>query len=281
MTSIAGGWGSRVSSSPSCREAVIVALGENRNLMARFARACSEGLHALRELGVPVRRELQERRHRYETHAEQLEETLAALYDVAAVLLPASPGASLARLRSRVQERDGNPRDAVEGIEELVASDDVALEKLLLAVREGSDEYVMVVARFVYGELYRRGQRWEPDNFSQHVRAVMAFLCPPAWDEAWAASERHRALKYICARAADSELPYLPSEYAEVYAAEDARDTERYRAAVRALVVSARRMLWSEGRLLQDHEADPPPAAPFEPERDAASGSSSVGQRYT
>lgn len=250
MTHISGGWGSRATSSASCREAVLQVLAGDRELMARFVGACSDGLLALREFGQPMRRVLLERRHRYESHGEQLEETLAAIYDVAARLMPASPGASLARL----QERDGDPRNAVESIEDLVASDHIALDKILLAAQDTSYVYVLETSRYLYAELYMRGQRWEPGNFSTHARAVMASLCPPAWDDAWAASKRQRALVYIYSRFKDGDLPWLNTEYAEVYAAEDDRDPVRFSAAIRTLVQSALRVLRNEDRLLPESQ---------------------------
>ncbi|MDP9439777.1 MAG: hypothetical protein M3P49_13725 [Actinomycetota bacterium] len=272
VSHISEGWGARATSSPSCREAVLGALVADRNLTARFARACAEGVPALIELGLHVRRALQERGHCFETHAEQLEETVAALHDIAHKLMPASPGAALGRLRKRVEERDGEPKDAVEAIEDLVAGDPDALDVVVEAARRASDEYALHAARLVYRELYRRGQRWEPGNFSAHVRAVMATLVPPSWDASWAASERRRALVYVCSRAADGDLPDLPEEYAEVYAAEDARDHERYRAAIRTLVRSAVRTLKREGRLLPE-----PGAAPAaETERGGDPGSSAA-----
>ncbi|MDP9440394.1 MAG: hypothetical protein M3P49_16925 [Actinomycetota bacterium] len=266
VTHIAGGWGSRATSSPSCREAVLAILCENRNLMTRFSRVCAEGIPALLELAQPVRRALQEQRHRFETHAEQLEETIAVLHDLAFELLPASPGAALGRLRARVAARAAErsaeserstARDAVEAVEELVTEDQDALQMILKAALRESDGCVLEAARRIYLELYRRDQRWEPGNFSTHVRAVAASLFPPAWDESWARAERRRALEYICAHAAANDLPYLPDEYAEVYAAEDARDPERYRAAIRALVLSARLVLGREGRLLDEPVRSP------------------------
>ncbi|MDP9438465.1 MAG: hypothetical protein M3P49_06950 [Actinomycetota bacterium] len=273
VTHISGGsWGARETSSPSCREAVLKALGGDRVLMARFARACSEGVPALVELGQPVRRAMQERGHCFESHAEQLEETIAALHDIAHKLMPASPGAALGRLRERVAERDGVPKDAVEAIEDLVAGGPDALGVVVEAARRASDEYALHAARLLYRELYRRGQRWEPGNFSTHIRAVMATLVPPPWDASWAAYERRRALLYICGRAADCDLPDLPNEYAEVFAAEDARDPERYRAAVRTLVRNAVRKLKREGRLFPE----PGAASAAETERGGDPGSSAA-----
>lgn len=270
VTSIARGWGTPASSVPSCREAVLGALGDDRELMSRFARACSEGIPALLELGQPVRRVLQERRHRYETHDEQLEETLAALHDLAHKLLPASPGAALARLRARVAERDGEPHSAVETIEELVASDDGVLNEILRAAMSGHEEYVMYAARNIYSDLKRLGQRFEPRNFSMHVRVVIIELHPGYLEHwaAWCKSERHRAIMYICSRSRDIYLPDLDAEFREAADAEDALDRARFTAAIRTIVRSALRALKREGFLVPDPSTLIEPSAQREPERD-------------
>ncbi len=284
VSHISGGWGSRATSSPSCREAVLRALGGDRALMARFARACSEGVPALIELGQPVRRALQERGHGFETHGEQLEETVSVLHDVAFKLMPASPGAALGRMRRRVRERAGEPRSAVEAIEALVIIDDGYLNDVLRAATSGDDEYTMAVARNVHFELKRRGRRWEPGDFSQHLRAVMIEL-HSAYREhwiAWCADERYRAIVYVCNRSADGDFPNLDAEYREAADAEDALDRARFKTAIRTIVKNSLRVLQDEGRLVPEVSERSQPglssASPDQrdPERGGSTGSSAA-----
>ncbi len=268
-------WGSRrdASPAPSRRKAVLELLASDEAMAARFVRACGVGATALRELGEPAHAALLDLGclpHRLGDEREELADTLEALYDLGAELLPDSPGAALGRLRARVAGR-GQGTSEVETVEDLAASDHAAFDALVRAAGSGDDGAVLEATRHVYRELYRRGRHWSPGDFSTHVRAVLDELFPEYW-AGLCARERRRALLYICSRAADGDLPDLPGEYAEVFAAEAERDHERYRAAVRALVRNAVRMLKREGCLLPE-----PGAAPAaETERDGDPGSSAA-----
>ncbi|MDP9439862.1 MAG: hypothetical protein M3P49_14160 [Actinomycetota bacterium] len=223
---------------------MLSAFGVDPDLATRFASACRKGAPAVRELVLPVRTALERRGHRFATHGGQFEETAEALFDLAGELLPDAAGAARARLRERVAaSADARRASAVEAIEALVAEEYVAFDYLVMAAGE-DDGAVLRAARHLWSMLRERGQRHEPQDFSRHVRAVLAGLFLPsaspreeepeeeaaqpngrASEEwiAWQADICRRVLAYVVDRAPVLP-PDAPLDLAEAHAIEDEMD---------------------------------------------------------
>lgn len=170
-------WGSRSGRTPA-EEALLELILEGGSLAIRFETACLVGATALRAEILPFRSSLLQRGHRYATHAGQHEETGEALFVVCHELLPDSPAAAWGRLRERAAERTVNDAaDESEALEVLLASGYALWDELVLAASVGHARLVPL-AQFLHGELARRGRRYEPKGFADHVWTIVRGFAP-------------------------------------------------------------------------------------------------------
>lgn len=168
-------WGSH--KPPSIRKSVLKVFAVDQDLANRFASACGVGAPTVRDMVLDVRSALLIRGHKFLTHDEQFEEVAEALFDLAGELMPGSLGAVRRKLRERVEvRRDQDDADPVEAIEAIAAEEYTAFDFLVLAADRGTDEAVLNTAKHIWQMLRERGQRYEPQGFSQHVKTVLEVM---------------------------------------------------------------------------------------------------------
>lgn len=227
-------------------DALLDLLADDEEATARFERACRQYVLIPDGEVLAMRSALVRRgeHYRYE-HIE------AALYALALDELPESWAAGRERLRRRVRDRGagGGAPTAAMAVEDLVATETVWLREMwLLAESPPSYDRLREVSAKVWRELRRRGVRFEPQDFTDEVHAVLCTVFPGspgvAWDPAWADTLMLRAIAHVGERMRPeeyaSDLPRMAYAEAEIGAAYVAEDRRRYRRTLREWMAAAR-----------------------------------------
>lgn len=259
-------WGSR--KSPTVRKSVLAAFKADPDLANSFASACRAGAPTVRDMVLDVRSALLIRGHKFLTHDEQFEEVAEALFDLAGELMPGSLGAVRRKLRERgAVRRDQDDADPAEAIEAIAAEEYTAFDFLVLASAQGTDGAILHATKHIWKMLYERGQRYEPQGFSQCVRVVLQevfgevkstelevveepiegeIVDVGGWDEDRAHEVSRSALHYISSHTQDVDLDAVDRTEPdraedEMHAAAEAGDLEGYIAATRRWASAWRR----------------------------------------
>ena len=218
---------------------------------AIYERQCEEGLIGMATRARELRLALEERGEDHDQGAVE-----AAITESALNTHPGSPAAAWELLHSPeivcreypVNERDG----AVAALVDVVSKEE-GLYKTLTHVALDPDgpgeRHLLAASREAYAALLRRGLRFRPRGFSDHVWRALKEVLPSApgvrWDEAWADGLMRRASKYVGKSVApegyDGDVAGVVRAEAEVCEAYAAEDRRRYRRAVGAWAEATRR----------------------------------------
>lgn len=227
-------------------EAVLAVLIDDSTLLARFEAACRAGASEVRKLTGEIRAELKRRKHWYETHDQQHEETVEALYAVAEELLPGTPGAAWGKLRERVEARAGaddpTPSEALEG---LLAAELAEWDQWVCDAGHGHAR-LHVYARTARETLARRGIEYGLDDLVDSAWELARELLPdsPAagWDHEWSDELHARAVAYLAEHGIrDALTPAEEAAYIELAIRTMlAGDRAGYRRALRGWIQAAR-----------------------------------------
>lgn len=217
---------------------------------ALYEKQVGQGLVGMHGRARELRKMLEEGGRVHEQGAVEV-----AIPELALRTHPASVAAAWERLHCRenarreyaVNERDG----AVAAVVDLASKDEAifnALTHVALDPDGPRENDLLEAARAVHAALLRRGLRFRPRGFSDHVWRALLEVFPDApgvrWDEAWADGLMTRAGVHVGRRvdpeSYDGDLPGVARAEAEVCEAYAAEDRRRYRRALRKWMAAVR-----------------------------------------